>query len=261
MTVFALVSAGGSPGVTTSALALALSWPTQVIIAECDPSGGDILAGLLAGHVPASTGLLPLAVEAGRGADLPASALWRQLVQLDEDRSRLLLAGISDPRQSAGLLPTWPALAATLAAMPADVLADCGRLDSPGPLQPVLAVASLVVLVLRPTLRQVSRAQPRAEMLTSLVGRERLVTLVTGSGTHSSREVGRALGLPVAGSLPHDPRTASVLSDGVGNRRGLAGRQLVRTAAAAGRALREAAAAAGGAPASAVAPAQPGPAS
>ena len=48
MSLYALVSAGGAPGVTTSALALTLSWPSQVILAECDPSGGDILAGLFA---------------------------------------------------------------------------------------------------------------------------------------------------------------------------------------------------------------------
>ena len=64
--VFALVSAGGSPGVTTAAIALALTWQTAVIVAECDPSGGDILAGLLAGHVPAARGLMEHAIEAGR---------------------------------------------------------------------------------------------------------------------------------------------------------------------------------------------------
>ena len=42
MALFALISAGGSPGVTTSALALTLGWPSRVILAECDPSGGDV---------------------------------------------------------------------------------------------------------------------------------------------------------------------------------------------------------------------------
>ena len=44
MAMFALISPGGAPGVTTTALAIALTWPWPVIVAECDPGGGDILA-------------------------------------------------------------------------------------------------------------------------------------------------------------------------------------------------------------------------
>jgi hypothetical protein len=241
MTLYALVSAGGAPGVTTTSLALALGWPSQVIVAECDPSGGDVLAGLFGGHLPANTGLLSLAIEAGRSCDAAVRALWDQLIDLDEERSRFLLAGISDPRQAIALAPSWPALAAALAAVPADVIADCGRLDAAPAVAPVLAAASLVALVLRPSLRQVSKAKRRVDLLTELFGgRERLVLLIVGDGTHAAREVSRALGVPVAAVLPEDRKTASVLSDGSGGRRGLAARPLVRAATAAGRALREA---------------------
>jgi hypothetical protein len=245
MTVFALASAGGSPGVTTAALALALGWPSQVIMAECDPSGGDALAGLLSGHLPARTGLLPLALEAGGGAEVPADALWRQLIELDEERNCLLLAGISDPRQSAALQSSLPWIADALQALKADVLADCGRLDAVAAVRPVLSAASLAVLVLRPTLRQVSRALPRVEMLVNLVGRERVVTLLVGEGTASGREIARSLGVPVVGQLPADPKTAGVLSDGLGSRRALDSRPLLRAATAAGRRLRDVAEAAG----------------
>jgi hypothetical protein len=245
MAVFALASAGGSPGVTTAALALALGWPSQVIMAECDPSGGDALAGLLSGHLPARTGLLPLALEAGGGAEVPADALWRQLIELDEERNCLLLAGISDPRQSAALQSSLPWIADALQGLKADVLADCGRLDAVAAVRPVLSAASLAVLVLRPTLRQVSRAVPRVEMLTNLIGRERVVTLLVGEGTASGREVARSLGVPVAGQLPDDPKTAGVLSDGLGSRRALDSRPLLRAATAAGRRLRDVAEAAG----------------
>jgi hypothetical protein len=240
VSLYALVSPGGSPGVTTAALALSLGWPGQVILAECDPSGGDILAGLFAGHMPARGGLLTLAIEAGQNPDAAAAALWPQLIELDDERGRLLLAGISDPRQSTALAPVWPMLAATLAAQPADVIADCGRLDVGGGVEPVLATASLVVLVLRPTLRQVSKARARMEMLTQLLGPGRVTLLLIGEGTYPAREVSRALGVAVAGSLPYDAKAASVLSDGVGSRRGLQARPLIRAAGAAGRALREA---------------------
>jgi hypothetical protein len=242
VSLYALVSAGGSPGVTTAALALSLGWPGQVILAECDPSGGDILAGLFAGHMPARNGLLVLAIEAGQNPDAAATALWPQLIELDDERGRLLLAGISDPRQGTALAPVWPVLAATLAAQPADVIADCGRLDASGGPGALLAAASLVVLVLRPTLRQVSKARARVEMLTQLLGGSgRVALLLIGEGTHPPREISRALGVPVAGSLPYDAKAAAVLSDGVGSRRGLQARPLIRAAGPAGRALRDAA--------------------
>ena len=67
MSLYALVSPGGAAGCTTTALAVTLTWPKPVILAECDPAGGDILAGLFAGHLPAPRGLLGVAFEAGRG--------------------------------------------------------------------------------------------------------------------------------------------------------------------------------------------------
>jgi len=238
VSLYALVSAGGSPGVTTSSLALTLSWPAQVILAECDPSGGDILAGLFAGHLPAAKGLVPLALAAGQGTDAATTALWQQLIELDDERARLLLAGVSDPRQGAALAAAWPVLAAALAGLPADVIADCGRLDA---LQPpyVLSVAAVAVLVVRPSLRQVSRARARVEMLTQIMGDpDRVALLVVGEGTYSPTEVGKALGAAVAGTLPDDRKTARVLSDGAGGRRGLSARPLIRAAGGAGRSLR-----------------------
>lgn len=240
MALFALISAGGSPGVTTSALALTLGWPSRVILAECDPSGGDVLAGLFAGHLHADRGLLSLAFDAGRGPDDVTRALWPQLTELDEARERMLLAGLSDPRQAGSLIPVWPALAAMFATLPIDVIADCGRLDAAdGPL-PVLAQADVVALVLRPTLRQAARARPRVEMLSQLLGGlDRVVLLLAGDGPYAAKDVSRVLGVPTAAALPQDDQTAQVLSDGIGRRRRLDSRPLIRSAVLAGKQLRE----------------------
>jgi hypothetical protein len=238
--LYALVSAGGSPGVTTAAITLALTWPSPVILAECDPSGGDILAGLLGGHGPAGPGLMEHAMESGRSGQAAAASLMARLVSLDEDRTTTLLPGLTDPRQAAGLATAWPAVAASLIAQPADVIADCGRLDA-GAGQPlaVLSAARTVAIVLRPTLRQVWLARPRVELLGQLIGRgARLGLLVTGPGTHSAREVAHALNLPVLAALPDDSRTAGLLSDGVGDRRYLTRGSLIRAGSAAGQALR-----------------------
>ena len=237
----ALVSGGGSPGVTTAAIALALTWPTDVIVAECDPGGGDILAGLLAGHVPAARGLMEHAIEAGRDHQSAAIGLSAQLLPLDGARGSSLLPGLTDPRQAVGLAPSWPAVAASLAAQRADVIADCGRLDAgAGQPTPVIERAQIVGLVLRPTLRQVWSARSRVEILTQLLdGTDRLVLMLTGPGTHTARDVAQALQVRVAAVLPADVRTAARLSDGMGAHRRLGTAPLMRSANTAGAALRK----------------------
>ena len=43
--LIAVVSSKGSPGATTTSLALTLAWPRPALLAELDPRGGDILWG------------------------------------------------------------------------------------------------------------------------------------------------------------------------------------------------------------------------
>jgi hypothetical protein len=239
MAIYALISPGGSPGVTTTALALALSWPRPVIVAECDPGGGDVLAGLFAGHLPAPRGLLGVAFEASRGQAAVLAELNTQLVPLDDTGTRRLLAGITDPRQAPGLSPVWPAIATGLATSVSDVIADCGRLDV-GASQPlsVLVEAAAVVIVLRPTLRQVAAARPRVELASQLLGgRDRLGLLLIGEHGLRPAEIAQTLDVRVVGSLPDDRKTALVLSDGDGKRTGLDRRSLLRSARVAGTAI------------------------
>jgi hypothetical protein len=239
MAVYALTSPGGSPGVTTTALAMALTWPRPVVVAECDPGGGDIVAGLYAGHLRAPRGLLGVAFEAGRGAAAMAAEFSSQLVPLDDTGMRKFLAGITDPRQALGLSPVWPGIAVGLASLGADVIADCGRLDS-GASQPtsVLAEAAAVALLMRPTLRQVANARPRVDMVSQVLGgRDRLGLLLVGEGVLRASEIAQSLDVRVIGSIPDDGSTASVLSDGVGRRTRLDRTPLLRAAQVTGLAM------------------------
>ena len=73
MTVIALTSAKGSPGVTTIALALAWAWPQvapdrRVLVVDADMAGGDLAPGYLRGAVSSADGVLGLA--AARPTDL-----------------------------------------------------------------------------------------------------------------------------------------------------------------------------------------------
>jgi hypothetical protein len=238
--LFALTSAGGSPGVTTAALALAFTWPGYVVVAECDPAGGAVLAGALAGHLPGGPGLVEHAIEAGHNPHAAAAGLAAQLVPLDANRTRMLLPGITDPRQALGLAAAWPAVAASLTGQAGDVIADCGRLDAgAGAPYAVLAAAATVAMVLRPTLRQVWAARPRIEMLGQLLGGTgRVVLLLAGPGAYPAKEISATLGVEVAAALPDDARSAAVLSDGERRRRFSTG-DLMTAATAAGQALRK----------------------
>lgn len=224
MAVIALASAKGSPGVTTAALALTLTWQSRCVLAECDPAGGSIQAGYLAGALPADRGIRELAVAELRGEDL-RERWWSQLVDLEAPhRRRLLLPGITDPVQSGALRPVWDRLAAFFAeleqAQPSfDVIVDCGRLAAPNPPWPVLHRADAVLLVVPATLPGMSAGIPAIRMLhtqltESGVGTSSLGLLVSGPGDQPIRTVSHELRTPVVATLPDDARTATVLSRG-----------------------------------------------
>lgn len=224
MAVIALASGKGSPGVTTAALALTLTWPSRCVLAECDPAGGSVQAGYLAGALPADRGIRELAVAELRGEDL-RDRWWNQLVDLHAPhRQRLLLPGITDPVQSGALRPVWDRLASFFAelehAQPGfDVIVDCGRLTTQNPPWPLLSRADAVLLVVRATLPGMSAGLPAVRMLhTQLTeggaGTTSLGLLVTGPGDQPTRTVAHELRTPVLVHLPEDNRTATVLSRG-----------------------------------------------
>jgi hypothetical protein len=227
--LIAVCSAKGSPGVTVAALAFTLTWRRRLLLAECDPAGGDIAAGYLREVPLDGRGLGPLTASLARGR--LAQDLWGQLVDLAPAprtaRTRLLLPGLSDPAQAlpwveqpAGGGPTgWAQLAQLLRALETssgggyDALVDCGRLCAPGAPTALLAAADAVLLVLRPTLPAVRAAAVALPSLARPGGVP--VGLVTvGAGGYSGRDLTAALGAPVVGWLPDDPRTATALSSG-----------------------------------------------
>ena len=207
---------------STSALALGLSWPARSIVAECDPAGGDALAGFLGGQLDMPGGIAELAVAHARGR--LDSDFWGQLVDLDAPkRERLLLPGVKDPADSGGLATIAARVAELFADLeghdPAyDVIVDCGRLTAPNTLWPVLGQADVLALVVRGTLPSLSHAQAILTTVRAAFDREGWRTdglglLVVDEGPYV-REAGPRLGLPVFGVLPHDPRTARTLSFG-----------------------------------------------
>ncbi|MDH6119887.1 hypothetical protein ABH930_001127 [Kitasatospora sp. GAS204A] len=226
MAVIAVTGGLGAPGATTSALALLLAWPLaagrKMLLAECDPDGGAVLAGALEGRVEAVYGLRNLAVADRRG--LLAQSLWDQLIDIspDGEGSRLLLPGLTDPAQAAGLAYTWEPLVEELHALDSqgyDVLLDLGRSGAFGAGAVLARRADAVVATVRTTLRGLSAARPRLAALredleSAGTGGDALGLLLIAEGPYPAADVTRQLDLPVLGVLPYAVRTARVLSDG-----------------------------------------------
>ena len=212
MSVLVAGSAKGSPGVTTSLLALALTWPRESLFVEADPAGGDVRAGLLQAQAPPGRDLLGLALAARRGTPEVAE----HAIAVHEDRV-WVVPGLTDPAQREAVLPVWPHVVASLTATGRDVLVDAGRLDLPGGLV-AAAEPTVVLLAVAPTLTSVDRAYPvitrLRQVATSGRGVARLGLLVVGDGPYPPGEVAKALDSPVLGVLPADRAAAAALAAG-----------------------------------------------
>ncbi|MBA9003052.1 hypothetical protein [Thermomonospora cellulosilytica] len=243
MALYCLISPGGAPGVTTTALGLALTWPGRVLLAECDPAGRRVLPGFMAERLRQSPGpgLLGLAMAVQPDPRATAEALGEYTLPLTEDGQAELLHGIRDPRHVQQVAPLWRSLAETFAAVPGDVVADLGRVGSPDTPVPLLEAADAVVVVMRRTLAQVDAAVPRLEVLRGLVGGGVPIGLcLIEDGSYGSADVARVLELPVFGELPLAVADARVLSDGARPRMTFRSSLLMRAVDGLGRRVRKA---------------------
>ncbi|MGW4271284.1 hypothetical protein ACWEGQ_02725 [Streptomyces seoulensis] len=242
MAVIALAGCSGAPGVTTSALALLLSWPLEanrrMILAECDPDGGAVLHGLLQGTLGDRYGLRNLSVAARKPGEF-SDAFWRQLIDLSgtdsergSPRDRLLLPGTTDPTQSASLTSVWKILARMFRGIEAesghDVLIDLGRRGAYGPSGVLAEQADATFVVVRNSLRCLQAAEGRVRALQERVGDMGLIMI--DEGPYPAGEVQRVLQVPVIVTLPYTPKDARVLSDGAEQPRHFTKSPLMRAA-------------------------------
>ena len=225
--LIAVVSGKGSPGASTTAIGLALSWDGPVLLVDCDSRGGDMLWGYGQGALAPGSGLLSFQVNTRRSSTV-AEALWPATVELGEDR--WALPGLDESRQAASV--DWSSLARALRSVPpgVDVIADCGVVPGYRAPTPVWTAADLVVLCNRSSLKSTRAALNagaivRSDLMSSGFDVERLVSVVVGAGMpYGLSEVKAALDpvAPVVGELPWEVRGAATLSDGVTTgRRGL----------------------------------------
>jgi hypothetical protein len=218
--LIALASVKASPGVTTTALALAALWPApRRLVIETDPSGGDLGARL--GLAPAP-GLASLA--AAIRHDASPGITWRHAQALPGQVSAV--PAPAGAEQAAACLATLAAPRTGTAWLdPGDpgavLIADCGRLDPRSPAFAVAARAALTLVLVRPRVSELSHLAERLPGLTRAGLRPALLLAPAGeSGTgeacYPPGEIAATLGVPVEGSLPADPRTIATLIRGRG---------------------------------------------
>lgn len=219
-----VTSGKASPGVSAAVWALGLAWPGEgVLVADADPAGGDLASGFLAGRVDGGRGLLSWAVAArGEVPALQGAALLAEHAVMVPERPELwLLAGVADAVAGRSLTSqTWGQLALALerssAVLGRDALVDAGRLaGSPASNGALFHAADRVLVAVRSSVRSVHAATQAVSRLREILGDAGSVSaLVIGDGPYTAGEISAALGIPVQGRLPTDPRAAAVLMDG-----------------------------------------------
>ena len=238
MSVVALASAHGAPGVTTSALAMAWAWPLarpgrRVLLVDADPAGSGLLTGPLRAGVPDSTGVSVLAAV---HPPLTGEQVIGCAVALDEASTRMVLPGVVDPVQARPLGATWTALvdvARDLSTQGVDVLVDVGRVGHRYEPTPWFAEADLLLLVARGDVASVLPATAAVRTLASTrAGRSAPVGLVVDPGPYSTGEITAALGVRDVLTLPRDEWAARALLDGSGRGARLERSSLMRAARA-----------------------------
>jgi hypothetical protein len=212
-------SAGGSPGVTTTVVGLALAWPRPVIVIEADPTGTSaILPGYLQGQQTPPRSVVDLAIAERQGQ--LAQTLLATALPLGRSNKASFVPAVKSHRQAAALASLWEPLAEALQDLGragVDALVDAGRLGLEWFPAPLMARATVAVMVTRCTLPAVATARVWAPWLVELAEQHDLTAglgLIGAGRTYSAGEIGRYLKLHPIVSLPHDELGARAFSEG-----------------------------------------------
>ncbi len=226
MSLVCVASAHGSPGATTTALAVAATWPEQrrCLLVEADPFGGVIAARYGLGDGP---GLSSLAAVARRGLD--DDVVWQHAQQLPGGIP--ILVGPPTAEEAYAVLGDLGRILAgwAVAHPEIDVIFDCGRIAPGSAMVGAMTEANTVLVVTRPSIDQLRPAAARWAALASAGVRSGL--LLVGDRPYGPDEVAVTFGVEVAGVIAWDPRTAAVLTGIRGAVRDLRRSPLVRSAA------------------------------
>lgn len=225
-----LISLAGSPGVSTTALAMTMTWPQSALLIEVDTSRySSVLPGFLRAQVPHTRGIGELSVMSNNSGGLDLNQVWGQTISLVDEQpegapERRLIAGFKDPAAARAMDGFWPQLGSTASSfegMGMDVLFDAGRWNISDRRQALLKLADVVVIVTRPTLPDLVATHVRLPVIREELavaghdGSLALLLVEPSSGPRlPSPEIRKALGLEPLGRIAWDEKTAPVFSAG-----------------------------------------------
>ena len=201
-----LCSLKSSPGVTTTAIALAAAWPVAAprpTIIELDAHGGDIAVRF---HVAEDPGLRSLAA---------ASRLKPEVAQLNAHTRQLgpaalpMVTAPHEAEQAQRAVTALTRLLHQLRETPEPVLLDLGQIDPKDPdTAELLADCAAVLVISRSAPDQVQRVRSAApDLLTA--NHDTKVVLIGGG---KSAEIHNLTGLPVAAVMTSIATSGSILT-------------------------------------------------
>jgi len=206
MTIVAFASIKGAPGMTTLACLVGATWPEgrNVMVVECDPSGGDLAARF---RLSSRIGW-PSLISADRRSE-PGTLIESHLQQLPGGLEVLVGPTGREASETDRAMVTILAAATSTSEGTWDVLVDLGRL-LPGDSKAAdwLDVSDVVVIGLRSDAASVIQVRERTPNLSHWA--DRLALVVVGAHSHSSAELEEFTGIPVLGEIPFDPQAAAV---------------------------------------------------
>lgn len=212
MTRITLCAAKGSPGVTTFACVLGAVWPSEraVIVAECDPSGGD-----LAGRFGLSTrlGMTSLILSERHGGNVKPN--YRAHAQQLPGGLDILVAPAGG--DSAMALDHELGMSVSeVVSVDCDLLVDCGRL-LPGAIgqERMIRTADRVLLLVAPEVAPIAHARWATSKIRELSS-TRISAVIVGTGAFKPVEVAEVLDVDVLGVVPTDSRAAGMACGATG---------------------------------------------
>lgn len=199
-----LVSAKGSPGVSTAALALTAAAGDRGLLVELDPAGGSVECWTGATGEP---GLIRVANGMRRAVE-PEMLLAHAVTAPPGVRS--ILAPTAGGLAESTIAMTGDRLVPVLAELDAMVMVDGGRWSRSQSTARRVAGCDVVGVVCAPTVEGVEAARWLIDPLSTTIAGHVALVLV-GDRPYSPPEVAAVVGAPVVGVLAWDPRGANAL--------------------------------------------------
>lgn len=232
MGVYGLTSVSGSPGVTTAAVAWAMTSERPTLIIEADLVGGSpILAGMFRAEQPHDKSLLAL-TQRPVGMTL-VDHIWAEAIPLPGTggADKWVVPGVATGAQAGALRTLWPTLGRAAQHLATeggyDVLIDLGRTGTPMPHTGLLPHLDAVAVFTWAHLPGLHVVDTNLEQLRSTLGevagstssattRTGLVAVDPAGPKYGHAEVAKAAAgaTPVLGTLPYDPSAARTYHDG-----------------------------------------------